>query len=110
MRLIVNFVLTIESLVAPVFFWTPVELGGFGLSTQMISLFLMLAGVSQAMWTLLVFPALQRRIGTGGVLRATAVAWPMAFTLNPIANLVLKKHQYTAFRIIAPIVIVFGSG
>ena len=110
MRLIVNFVLTIESLVAPVFFWTPVELGGFGLTTQMISLLLMLAGISQAMWTLLVFPRLQRRIGTGGVLRVTAVAWPICFALNPIANIVLKKHMYTAFKVLAPIVIISGSG
>jgi len=96
--------------VAPVFFWTPIELGGFGFTPAQISGILMLGGLSQAVWTLLVFPKLQRRLGTGAVLRICAIAWPIAFALNPTANIVLKKGYFTLFKFLAPFVIVLGSG
>jgi hypothetical protein len=76
----------------------------------MISVFLMIGGFSQALWILLVFPRLQRRIGTGGVLRVCAIAWPICFSLNPIANVVLKKGFFTVFKFLAPVVLVLGSG
>lgn len=94
----------------PVFFWTPIELGGYGLPPSKISLLIMLGGVSQAVWTLLVFPKLHKRVGTGGLLRLTAVVWPIAFALNPLANLVLRKGLLTVFLVFAPIVVILGSG
>jgi hypothetical protein len=92
-----------------VFFWTPIELGGFGLTSAQIAGFLMLGGVSQAIWGLVVLPILHRRIGTVGILRACAIVWPISYSLLPIANVVLKKHLNTVFNVCAPIVIVLGS-
>jgi hypothetical protein len=94
----------------PVFFWTPINLGGYELPPSKISLLIMLAGISQAVWILLVFPKLHKRVGTGGLLRITAVAWPIAFALNPLANLLLRKGFFTVFWAFAPIVVMLGSG
>ena len=95
---------------APVFWFTSVELGGFSFQENTISWFLALGGISQALWMLLVFPFLQPRISTGGVLKACACVWPFLFALNPIANLVLRAHKDAVFWTIAPIAVVFGSG
>jgi hypothetical protein len=96
--------------VAPLFWFTSVKLGGFGISPRIISYFMALGGVSQALWMLLVFPPLQGRIGTGGVLRACAMVWPFMFAANPLANVVLKHHINWLFWSCAPLVIVVGSG
>jgi Na+/melibiose symporter-like transporter len=95
--------------VGTLYFYTPISLGGFELQPGQISALLMVGGMSQALWTLIVFPRLHKRIGTGGILRLTAVIWPIAFALNPIANLVLKKGLRTVFVVFAPIVAIIGS-
>ncbi|KAF2663992.1 MFS general substrate transporter [Microthyrium microscopicum] len=96
--------------VAPVFWFTSVEAGGFALTPQYISYFLAVAGISQAMWMLLVFPRLQPRIGTGALLRYCAILWPFLFALNPVANMVLRAHHDTVFWVVAPIATGLGSG
>jgi hypothetical protein len=75
-----------------------------------ISLFLALAGISQALWMILVFPIIQPRIGTGGVLRGCATVWPLLFILNPAANYVLKAHMDGVFWAVASVTVVLGSG
>ena len=67
-------------------------------------------GVSQAIWLLFVFPPLQRKIGTGDVLRLCLYAWPIFFAAAPICNAFLRKGWTTAFWIVAPILQIGGSG
>ncbi|KAF8199293.1 major facilitator superfamily domain-containing protein [Mycena galopus ATCC 62051] len=94
--------------VLPLFWFTSVELGGLGFTPLQISLFLGLSGLSQALW-LFPFPALQRRYGTGGVLRACSYIWPIFMALNPVANFMLKRGWTTAFWIMMPSVQLFGA-
>ena len=69
-----------------------------------------LGGFSQAVWLLLAFPPLQRRFGTGGVLRGCAVVWPIDFFLVALGNKFLRLDWDLTFWIIAPITVVMGSG
>lgn len=94
----------------PIFCFTPVELGGFGFSPFQISIFMATGGASQAIWLLLIFPPLQHRFGTGGVLRSCAIAWPIMFATWPICNELLRHHWTVAFWTVAPINLVLGSG
>ncbi|MCJ1352744.1 MAG: hypothetical protein MMC33_002728 [Icmadophila ericetorum] len=96
--------------VAPVFFFTDIKLGGYGFTPLQISLFMALGGLSQAVWLLLVFPPLQRRIGTGGVLRACAVVWPMLFFVIAAGNAFLRQGWNLTFWIVEPINVAIGSG
>ncbi len=73
-----------------VFWYTPVNLGGLGLSPLWISLFFGFVGLSQAIWILLVFPPLQHRIGALGVLRICAIFYPFYFVFAPIMNILLR--------------------
>ena len=97
-------------LVCPVFYFTAVSLGGYGFSPLQISLFMALAGISQALWILLVFPPLQGRFGTGGVLRGCAVAWPILFFVAPLGNFFLRQDWKLTFWIVGPMFLVVGSG
>lgn len=96
--------------VCPVFWFTPAELGGFGLSPLQISGFLGAAGLSQALWTLIVLPPLQQKFGTGGLLRLCYVFWPIFFVLSPICNILLRKHLDAAFWTVAVVSTIGGSG
>lgn len=96
--------------VAPVFLYTSVEKGGFGFSPKFISYFLAVAGGSQALWMLLAFPALQRTIGTGSLMRLCAFVWPLMMASYPILNEFLRHGWNKAFWIVGPIAIVIGSG
>lgn len=96
--------------VVPVFYFTSVELGGYGFSEFQISIFMGLGGLAQAIWLLVIFPRLQRRIGTGGVLRLCASVWPVWFAATPLANYLLRLELDTAFWIFAPFLLVVGSG
>ncbi|EOO04360.1 putative major facilitator superfamily transporter protein [Phaeoacremonium minimum UCRPA7] len=100
------------SLVA-IFWYTPVELGGFGFTPLQISIMMAVNGIAQATWLLLIFPPLQHRIGTNGVMRLCAYAYPVFFFLCPLGNLMLKQQTEAAvkaFWVIAPVVLVFGCG
>ncbi|KAK4495258.1 hypothetical protein PRZ48_013587 [Zasmidium cellare] len=94
----------------PVFLYTSVEKGGFGFSPKWISYFLAVAGGSQALWMLLVFPPLQRKIGTGSLMRLCAIVWPLMLASYPILNEFLRHGWNKAFWIVGPIAVVLGSG
>ena len=96
--------------VLPVFWFTQPELGGFGFSPLQISVFLGIAGLSQALWLLVAFPLLQHRFGTGGVLRGCSIVWPIMFAFTPVCTVFLRQGWNTAFWISAPIALVVGSG
>lgn len=96
--------------ISPVFLFTPVDLGGFGLAPYQISIFMAVAGGSQAFWLLVVFPPLQKRIGTNGVIRACACAYPIFFCGLPIGNLLLRNNLVTAFWVVAPTYSAIGCG
>lgn len=99
--------------IVPVFWFTKVSLGGFGFSPLQISLLLGLTGLSQAIWILLIFPALHRRIGTNGVLRVCGMAYPIFFGICPLFNMLLREGSpagVTAFWVIAPALLCLGCG
>ncbi|KAK5077067.1 hypothetical protein LTR64_005453 [Lithohypha guttulata] len=99
--------------IIPVFYYEPISLGGFGFSSRLISLFMALTGAAQATWLLLVFPPLQHRIGTGGVLRLCAYVYPLFFIVSPALNALLRQGSHEGkiiFWVIAPILLCLGVG
>jgi MFS family permease len=123
--------------VIPVFWFTPISLSGFGFSPKQISLFLVLIGVCQANWMLILFPRLQHRFGTVGVIKACAWAYPIFVSVGhldilcpiiqcvfpksqalmnsqyasfPIFNTLLRHNHTTAFWTIAPVSAALFSG
>ncbi|CAI7669644.1 unnamed protein product [Penicillium discolor] len=99
--------------IIPVFWFTPVHLGGYGFTTLQISLMMGLNGAAQAGWLLLVFPPLQKRIGSNGVIRICASMYPFFFLSCPLGNVLLRMGtdaSVTAFWIILPITLVIGCG
>lgn len=97
----------------PLFWYTKVYLGGFGFGPLEISLLMGLNGLAQALWILVVFPPLQHRIGTNGVLRVCGLAYPFFFALCPLFNFVLRLGTPTsemAFWIAAPPLLALGCG
>lgn len=96
--------------VMPVFSFTPVHLGGFGLSPLYISVLMGVGGLAQAIWMLLVFPWLQKRYSTGTVIRLCARAFPFFFLAYPMLNLFLRQGWMLAFWLIGPILLALGSG
>jgi hypothetical protein len=94
----------------PVFWFTEVKLGGYGFSPFQMSLLMGATGLSQALWVLFVFPPLQRRWGTGGVLRACTIFWPIFFALSPFSNFLLRRDLTVAFWIFGPAASVIGTG
>ncbi|KAG9257173.1 major facilitator superfamily domain-containing protein [Emericellopsis atlantica] len=99
--------------IMPVALYTPVKLGGLGLGPKLISVYMTLQGLSQALWLLLAFPWIQRRIGTKGVMTASGVAYPFFFVCYIIINLLLRDGTHTAmviFWIFAGILVFIGPG
>jgi hypothetical protein len=99
--------------IVPVFWATRVDLGGFGFAPLQISLFMGLSGLSQAVWLLVVFPPLQHRFGTNGVLRLCGAAYPFFMSVMPPLNFILRQHTpqtRTAFFVVAPILLSIGPG
>ena len=95
--------------VSPVFMYTPINLGGFAFDPQHITLFLAIAGGSQAAWMLFAFPFLQRRFGTGSISRACSYGGPLYLALWPIMNEFLRAGWTEAFWAVAPPALAFGS-
>ncbi|KZM21345.1 uncharacterized protein EKO05_0008868 [Ascochyta rabiei] len=96
--------------VNPVFLYTPIRLGGIGFPPELIAATIGLSGASQAVWLLLIFPSLHKRVGTGQILRFCARAWPIFFAIHPCFNLLLRHGQKTAFWTLAPPALALGSG
>ncbi|KAJ5316642.1 hypothetical protein PENANT_c019G07174 [Penicillium antarcticum] len=99
--------------VIPVFWFTPARLGGYGFTSLQISLMMGLSGAAQAAWLLLVFPPLQRKIGTNGVIRLCATAYPFFFLCIPFGNVLLKigtEASVKTFWVFVPVIMVIGCG
>jgi MFS family permease len=95
---------------SPVFLYTHINHGGLEFKPQQISYFIALAGISQSLWMLLVFPPLQRKIGTGAVLRICAAAWPIMMAVYPLLNEFARRGWFTAMWTVGAANIIMGSG
>jgi hypothetical protein len=93
-----------------VYLYTKVDKGGLGFQPWQITVFLATAGASQALWMLLAFPYLQKRLGTGNLLRIAAVGWPSFMVLYPVLNELLRHGLSRAFWFVSIPVLVLGSG
>ena len=96
--------------VAPLFWFTPVSLGGYGFTPLQISVMMAINGLAQAIWLLVFFPILQHRWGTNGVMRACAVAYPIFFAVCPIGNMLLKAGADAVFWVVYPPLLAIGCG
>ncbi|UNI13902.1 hypothetical protein JDV02_000597 [Purpureocillium takamizusanense] len=99
--------------ILPVALYTPVSLGGLGCNAFQISMYMAAQGASQALWLLLAFPLLQRRMGTNGVLRLCVIAYPFFFIGYMVMNGLLRSHTDAAmvwFWILGSIVVFIGPG
>lgn len=96
--------------IVPVFMFTPVALGGYGFAPYQISLMMAVNGAAQALWLLVAFPPLHRRLGTGGVLRACAAAYPFFFLTCPLGSALLRAGWDRAFWAVAPPLLALGCG
>lgn len=99
--------------IAPLFMYTPIGLGGLSFTSPQIAFFLCLNGLAQTIWVLLIFPPLQHRIGTLGVIRMCATAYPVWFLMQPLFNLLLRQEDEilaTIFWVLAPVSICLGCG
>jgi hypothetical protein len=94
---------------SPVFLYTPIEYGGLAFKPDQIAMFIALAGFSQAMWMLLAFPPFQRNYGTGSVLRACAMAWPVMMAVYPLLNEFARRGWFTAMWTVGTLNIIAGS-
>jgi hypothetical protein len=95
--------------ILPVAMFTRVGLGGFSFTPQQISYFFAIIGASQSLWILLVFPPLQKLLGTARLLRICTFIWAMFMALYPLENELLRYGYETAFWIIAPAGLVICS-
>ncbi|KAF2456552.1 major facilitator superfamily domain-containing protein [Lineolata rhizophorae] len=96
--------------VVTVYWFTPPSIGGLGCSPLLISIFIAICGASQSLWLLLAFPPLQRRFGTGGVLRGCSYIYPLFMLLYPVSSILLRAGHKTLFWAFTPPVLVAGSG
>lgn len=87
--------------VIPVFWFTPPKHGGYGFDELHESVFLALAGLSQALWILLVFPTWQRRRGTGSVLYVCWHLYPFLILIHPLGSILRRNGQEPAFWVVA---------
>ena len=99
--------------IMPISLFTPVKLGGIGFSSFQISMYMAANGGSQALWLLLIFPLLHRRMGTKGILRMCAAGWPVFFVGYIAMNALLRQGSEAAmvwFWIVGSIVAFVGPG
>lgn len=96
--------------VVPVFWFTPISLGGFGFTPLQISIFMGITGFSQAVWLLVFFPMLQHRLGTNGVMRLCGWAYPFAMAFNVVLSIILRSGLETTFWVAAPIFCLIAPG
>lgn len=95
---------------APVYFYTSVPRGGFGLSEKLISLFISINGIAQSLWLLFAFPPLHKRLGTRRLLQGCGLFWGPFIIFFPINNFFLRQGWKAVFWTVAPIVQTIGSG
>lgn len=95
--------------ILPVFYYTSIALGGWGLTSRQSSVYMAFCGLLQAFWLLFIFPPLQHRVGTAGVLRICIYSWPICFILNPLDNIFLKMGLQSVFQVAAPFTVFFTT-
>jgi hypothetical protein len=95
--------------VLPVFWFTSIAKGGYGFSPLQISLILGISGISQAIWLLFIFPSMQKRYGTGGVLRYSGWIFPLGCISNPLLQFMLRKGVTAPFWFILPTTTMIGA-
>ncbi|KAK2680087.1 MFS transporter superfamily [Fusarium oxysporum f. sp. vasinfectum] len=99
--------------ILPVVLYTPIELGGTGFNAFQISIYMAIQGASQAIWLLIAFPILHRRLGTRGVMKICGYAYPWFFVGFIILNTLLRAdtHAMTViFWILGAVVTIVGPG
>ncbi|PFH63207.1 hypothetical protein XA68_16646 [Ophiocordyceps unilateralis] len=96
--------------ILPLALYTPVALGGMACSSAAISAYMAVQGASQALWLVLVFPRLQRRIGTKRVLRLCGFFYPFFFGGFVLMNALLRQDKRALFWIVGGLVATIGPG
>lgn len=97
----------------PLVLHTSVRNGGMGFPQFDISIYMAVQGASQAFWLLIVFPWLQNRVTTKGVLRICAYAYPFFFPGYILMNAMLRIATPVAmgvFWIVGPITALVAPG
>ncbi|OAA74548.1 Major facilitator superfamily transporter [Akanthomyces lecanii RCEF 1005] len=97
----------------PVVLFTPVDIGGLGLSPFQISIYMAIQGLSQAVWLIGIFPPVHRRIGTKKLLMACALGYPFFFLAYVALNELLRAGTPTATTwawIVGPLAAIVGPG
>ncbi|KAK8066838.1 permease of the major facilitator superfamily [Apiospora hydei] len=96
--------------IIPVFWFTSVQLGGLAFTKFQIGAFMAMTGVSQAFWLLVVFPPLQHRMGTNGVMRLCANCYPFFLGTNALLNALRRAGFDRVFWVAAPCFLAVGPG
>ncbi|KAF4439337.1 Major facilitator superfamily transporter [Fusarium austroafricanum] len=77
--------------------YTGVGRGGMGFSAHQIAMYMTVQGAAEAVWLLLVFPPLHRRLGTRGIIFAGVAAFPLFFAGYILMNAFLRNGSSAAF-------------
>ncbi|PHH77388.1 hypothetical protein CDD80_665 [Ophiocordyceps camponoti-rufipedis] len=99
--------------ILPLALYTPIHLGGMACSSAATSVYMAVQGASQALWLLLVFPWLQRRIGTKRVLRLCGLAGPLFYGGFVLMNALLRLDSDVSrrlFWVVGVVVATVGPG
>ncbi|KAF2018231.1 MFS general substrate transporter [Aaosphaeria arxii CBS 175.79] len=100
----------IMTTILPVYLYTPIRLGGIGFQPALIAVTMCLVGIFQAVWMLVGYPILHKRVGTGSILRITAWIWPLFFAIYPCFNILLRNHLNVLFWVLGGPVTFLGCG
>lgn len=95
--------------VSPLFWFTDVNLGALGFSPIEMSMLLGTLGITQALWALLAFSPLQKRVGSGAIIKGCISSWPVLFLLPLLLNRLLRMQSAegkSGFRITLAIFVI----
>jgi len=95
--------------ILPVVLYTSIALGGWQLSQRQISIYLSSLGVFDGVWMFLVFPILQRRVGTKGILQTGSIMWPCFTGGFIVVNALLRKDAVIAAIIVGVFMTLVGT-
>ncbi|XWW97854.1 hypothetical protein V2A60_005841 [Cordyceps javanica] len=102
------------SAILPIVLYTPIKLGGMGYNPPSITVYMTGLGISETVWMVAVFPLLQEKVHTKGVLKLCAIFWPLSFAGYVLMNAVLRAERTPAYRVFSAIIwasnVLFGSG
>ncbi|KAL9485256.1 hypothetical protein ACSS6W_004045 [Trichoderma asperelloides] len=99
--------------ILPVLLFTPIRLGGVEFSPSRNAIWMAIQGGSQAMWLVVAFPMLQRRLGTKGSLASCVAVYPLFFAGYVVMNTLLRidtESSVAVFWVVAFIVAFIGPG